>query len=137
MRALQGGQNSLAARQGIKARHGFVVATAGVLHAAGVFPITVLGTHARVIEPGGHRVHVARLAIFILHHVAEAAMQHPGAAVGQRRRVFAGVVAPPARFDADEFHFRMWHEWIEHPRRVAAAADAGDRHVREATDPLD
>ena len=78
----------------------------GVRHAAGVFPIAVLGADAGIVEPGRDRMHVARLAVFVLHHVAEAAVQHAGLAVRQRRGVIARLVRAAAGFDADQLDAR-------------------------------
>ncbi len=75
---LQRGQDSLAARHAIKGIERFVVAAAGVLDSARVFPVTVLGPDARIIEPGRNGMDVTRLAVVVLHHVAEAAMQNAG-----------------------------------------------------------
>ena len=60
-------------------RHGlekYVVAAIGVADAAAVFPVAVLGPDAGVVQARGDRVHVAGLAVVILHHVAETAVQH-------------------------------------------------------------
>ena len=47
-----------------------------------------------------------------------------------------GSVGSPAGLDADQFHFRVLDQRIEHARRVAAAADAGHDHVGQAAELL-
>ena len=89
-----------------------------------IFPIAVLGPDAGIIQAGRDAVHVARLAVFVLHHVAVAAVQHAGRTVRQRRGMIAWLRRSAAGFDADQFDFFVLDERIKHARRVAAAADA-------------
>ena len=81
VRAFQRGQDAFAAGQRVERGQRVVVAAVGVRDAAGVFPVAVLGADAGVVEAGGDRVDVARLAVVVLHHVAVAAVQHAGLAV--------------------------------------------------------
>ena len=52
VRAFQRRQDAFGAGQGVEGGQRVVVAAAGVLHAAGVFPIAVLGADAGIIEAG-------------------------------------------------------------------------------------
>ena len=134
VRTFEGGQDAFGAGESIEGGQGVFVEAVGVRDAARVFPIAVLGADARVVEAGGHRVDVARLAIVILHHVAEAAVQHAGLAVAERGGVVAGFRAAAAGFDADESDFFVLDERIEHAGRIAAAADAGDHRIGQAAE---
>ena len=84
--------------QRVEGPHGVVVPAGHILHAARVFPVAVFGSHAGIVESGGNRMDVARLAVFVLHHVAEAAVQDARLAVASAathdRR--AGRLRPPA-----------------------------------------
>ena len=77
------------------------------------------------------RVHVAGLAVVVLHHVAEAAVQNAGTAEAQRRSVLARTGATAAGLDAHQAHVGFRHERIEHAGRVAAAADTGHDQIRQ------
>src|SRR5262249_35242665 len=60
-----------------------------------------------------------------------ATMQDAGLPVAEGRGVLTGLGAASARLDADQFDLRIADEWMEHAGRVAAAADAGDHHIRQ------
>ena len=79
---------------------------------------------------------VAGLAVVVLHHVAEAAVEHAGLAVAERGGVVAGLRAAAAGLDADELDLVVLDERIEHAGRVAAAADAGDDRIGQAAELL-
>ena len=74
-------------------------------------------------------MHVGRLAVVVLQHVAEAAVQHAGAAEGERGGMVAGPIGAAAGLDAHQFHLASSMNGIEHAGRVAAAAHAGHDHV--------
>ena len=130
------GRDSFVAGEGVEGGHRVFVEAVGVGDAAGVFPVAVFGADAGVVEAGGHRVDVARLAVVVLHHVAVAAVEDAGLAVAERGGVVAGFRAAAAGFDADERDLFVLDERIEHAGRVAAAADAGDDRIRQAAELL-
>src|SRR5262245_19989630 len=82
VRAFHGGEDAFALGQGVEAGESVAVFAAGVGDAAGVFPVAVFGADAGIVETGGNGVNVARLAVFVLHDVAVAAVQNAGQAVG-------------------------------------------------------
>ena len=118
------------------ALEGLVVAGAGVRRPAGVFPIAVLRAGAGIVQSGRNAVDVAGLAVVVLEHVAEAAVQHAGPAEAERGGVVAGLGRSPARLDAHQGHALVGNERIEHAGGVAASADAGHDHVGQPADLL-
>ena len=129
MRTFDGGEDALLSRDQLIRRQRRIVFTRGVAHAARVLPVAVLGADAGVVETGGDRVDIQRLTIVILQHVAVAAVQDAFHSVGERAGVVAGVWAAASRFDPGEGHGAVLDERVEDPRRVRAAADAGDHLV--------
>ena len=99
---------------------------------ARLFPIAVLRARARIVQPGGDRVHVGRLAVVVLKDVAEAAVEHAGPAEAERGGMVARLRSerPPASTPTRSTS-GVVDERIEHARRVAAAADAGHDHFRQ------
>src|SRR5262245_58843811 len=77
---------------------------------------------------------VARLAVIILHHVAETSVQDAGSTMAEWGRVVAGLRAAPARFNANQGNLLVLDERIEHAGGVAAATDARDDAVRKPAD---
>jgi hypothetical protein len=59
-----------------------------------------------IVEAGRDRVRLDDLAVLVLQQVGAVAVQHAGAAGGQRGRVAAGVEAVAGRLDADQLHAR-------------------------------
>ena len=82
-----------------------------------------------IVQAGGDRVDVGGLAVVVLQDVAEAAVQHAGAAEAERGGVVARLVGAAAGLDAHQLDARVVDERIEHAGRVAAAAHAGHDHV--------
>jgi len=79
-------------------------------------------------------VHVERLPIVVLHHVAEAAVQHAGLAITERRSMLATGRTATTRLDTHETHALVLDEGIEHAGRVAAAADACDDRLGQPSE---
>ena len=104
-----------------------------VIHAAGVFPIAVLGADARIIEAGRNRVDVERLSVVVL----QARSCSCRAARLWRRTTACWRVLPepdprpPASTPVSATVFVV-DEWIKHAGRVRPAADAGDDFVRQS-----
>ena len=63
-------------------------------------------------------------------------MQDPGGAARDGRGVAAGADAVPARLAADQPHPGVVEEGVEQAHRIGAPADAGDRRIGQAADPL-
>src|SRR4051794_30457501 len=98
VRAFEGRQNAFAAGERVESGEGIFVEAIRVTNAAAVFPVAVFGADARIVEAGRHRVHVAGLAVIILHDVAIAAMEDAGLAVTERSGVVARFIAATAGF---------------------------------------
>ena len=79
---------------------------------------------------------VAGLAVFVLHHVAEAAVEHAGLAVAERGGMVAGLRPRPPASTPTSCDCLVLDERIEHAGRVAAAADAGDDRIGQAAELL-
>ena len=60
------------------------------------------GPDARVVEPGGDRVRLEDLALLVLEHRRQRAVQHAARAGGERRRVAQRVEPLARRLDADQ-----------------------------------
>ena len=79
---------------------------------------------------------VLGLAVLVLKHVAEAAVEDARLALGQARGVLAGFEPAAAGLGADQLDLGVLDERIKHARRVRAAAHAGDHGVGQAVQPL-
>ena len=90
---------------------------------------------ARVVEPGRGRVRLDDLAVAVLEHQRARAVEDPGRAADDGRGVAAGRDAVPGRLDDREPDAGLADEPREQADRVRAAADAGEREVRQP--PLD
>ena len=78
-----------------------------VAGAAAVAQVGVLRAGAGVVKAGGDRVGLDDLALLVLHHRRERAVQHAGpAADRQWRAVALGVDALAASLHADQLHVR-------------------------------
>ena len=64
----------------------------------------MFGANARIVQPGGDGMNIAGLAVFVLHDVAEAAVQNAGRTVGERRGVTARFAAAATGLDAQQLH---------------------------------
>jgi hypothetical protein len=108
-----------------------------VLGAADVVQVAVLRSHARVVQPRADRVRLDRLPVVVLEQVGACAVQHAGAAAGDRRGVPAGAHAVAAGLQADEADAVVRHEGGEDADGVGAAAHAGQDGVRQPAEPLE
>ena len=103
-----------------------------VFDAAELVQPGMLGADAGVVEAGGDRVRLVDLAVRVLEQVGAVAVQHAGAAAGQRGGVLAAVEAAAGGFDAEHPDVGVVEEGEEQAHRVRAAADRGDQRVGEA-----
>src|SRR5215472_2983856 len=78
-----------------------------------------------------------RLPIGILQVIAKAAVQYTRLSMTQRGSMLPRSAPAPARLDAAQLNGCVRDEGVEHPRRVAAAADAGNDHVGQPADLLE
>ena len=98
--AFEGGEDAFVFRQGVEGGEGVFIEAIGVGDAASIVPVAVFGADAGIVEAGGHRVDVARLAVIILHDVTVTTMKDAGAAVAEWGGVVARFWAATAGFDA-------------------------------------
>ena len=86
---------------------------------------------------------VLDLPVLVLHEVGAIAVEDPGLARAQRRRVLARLETQASRLHADELHVGVRNVRVENAHRVRSAAHARDdrmrlaaaahrRHLREA-----
>ena len=132
MARLQGGQDAFEPGQRVVGVEGLGVGDALVADPAAVFPVAVLGADAGIVETGRDRVHVLGLAVVVLEHVAEAAVQHARLALGQAGGMVAGLQPPSAGLGADQLDLGVLDERIEHARRVRSRRRRRRRPCRAA-----
>ena len=77
---------------------------------------------------------VVGLAVVVLEDVAEAAVEHARAPLGEAGGVLAGGRPPAAGLGADQLDRLVLDERVEHPGGVRPAADAGDDRVGQAAE---
>ena len=88
----------------------------------------VLGSDARVVEPGADRRGFEDLAVLVLQEQRTHAVHHAGDAPFDRGAVMSGLEPEPAGFDADQPRVGV-EEARERSDRVRPAADARDDDV--------
>lgn len=71
MAGFDGGEDALGLGEGLEGFQGGGVADQGVVDAAGVVPVAVLGADAGVVQAGGDGVDVGGLAVLVLEDVGE------------------------------------------------------------------
>src|SRR5579871_4727370 len=76
-------------------------------------------------------MHRGGLSVGILQDITERAVQNPWFAVTERGCMLAQSLAASGRLDADQLDGGIVEKRIKHPRGVAAAADAGNNHIRK------
>lgn len=96
-----------------------------------VLPRAELRPHARVVQPGRHRVRVGDLAVLVLQDVGAHAVQDALGAAGERGRVSVGVQTVASGLDAEKLDRGVLGEGVEHAHGVGATADAGHDGVWE------
>src|SRR6185503_5903881 len=99
-----GRENAFQTRQLVKRCQRLGVRRSLVLDPAAVTQVGMLGADARIVEAGGNRMGSLHLSIFILEHVAEAAMKHARMTRGERGSVLAGSQPFSRSFDPDQLH---------------------------------
>ena len=109
-----------------------VVRGVGVIGAADVAQVAVLGADGGVIQPGGNRMRELNLPVLVGEQERLRALEHAEPSAEEPRRVFlARPDALAARLDADHPHVLVLEERMEQPDGVAAAADARDEQIRQ------
>src|SRR3954471_11150196 len=137
MRGLERRDDALDRGELHERRDGLLVGHRLIARASGVAQEGVLGPAPGVVEAGGDRVRLGDLAVVVLQHRAQRAVQDAGApGDGQRRAMAARVQAVARRLDADQLDLGIVEEAGEHPDRVGAAADARDHAARQAVGAL-
>src|SRR5947207_9930697 len=99
---------------------GFVVGDVLVANPALFLPEAVFRADAWVIKTGRDGVDALGLTVIVLKHVAEAAVEDAGLALGQARGVLAGFESPAASLGADELDLGVVNERIKDAGRVRA-----------------
>src|SRR5260370_9110419 len=105
------------------------VADCDVVDALEIAEEGVLGSNARVVQPGGHRVSRQHLPVAVLQQVRERTVQHAWATADERGRVLAGLDPRPGRLHADQRHVLVVEESGEDADGVRTPADARDHNV--------
>src|SRR5690606_13398781 len=129
--------DALTAGQGVVGVQRLGVGDALVAGPADLLPVAVLGADAWVVQPRGDRMHDLGLAVVVLEHVAEAAVQDSGAALDQAGGVVAALRAAPAGLGADDLDRLVADERGEHAGGVRAAPDAGHDRVGQPAEPVE
>src|SRR5690606_20011561 len=97
VRGLDRRDDALGAREQGERLHRLRVGDAAVAGAADAREPGVLGPYPRVVQTGGDRVRLDRLAVLVLQQVALRAVQHAGGALADRGGVPVGVDAVAGR----------------------------------------
>lgn len=93
----------------------------------------MLRADAGVVQSGRDGVRLGDLALVVLEDVGARAVQDAGLPRGEGRRVLAGLHPVPGGLAAHQADVGVGDEGVEEADGVGAAADAGDRRVREAS----
>ena len=120
---LERGDDPLRLGQPAEGVERLVVGRRAVLDAARVAQLGMLRPDARVVESGRDRVRVDDLAVLVGEQRGARAVEDARSARAEARR--------PGRLDAVEADVPVVQEAGEHPDRIRATADAGDRGVRQ------
>src|SRR5580698_10055794 len=92
----------------------------------------MFGADARIIESGRDRMTFIDLAIGVHQQVGAVSMEDAGPSSSQRRSMAVFDVEPMAGgFDAIEFDLAVVEKRMEQADGVGAAADAGDKRIRQ------
>ena len=123
VRALQRGDDSFGARQGVERVERLGVGAGEVVGAAGVAQSRVLGADTGVVETRRDRMRVGDLAVVVGEDRRACAVQDGGAPAAEAGRA--------RRLDPDQADVGVIEEGDEAADGVGAAAHAGDDRVRE------
>ena len=137
MRRLERGNDALRPRQQCEGIQRFAVGARGVPDPPRPCQLGMLGTHARIVEAGGHRVRFADLAVLVLEHERSRAVQHADGPADDRSRVTAAGDALTSRLDADQTDTLVGEERAEDTDGVRAPADARHDRVRQTPEGRD
>src|SRR5712692_4820099 len=105
------------------------VADCDIVDALEIAEEGVLGSNARVVQTGGHRVRRQHLPVAVLQQVRERTVQHAWAPADERGRVLAGLDPRPGRLHADQRHVLVVEEGGEDADGVRTPTDARDHDV--------
>src|SRR2546425_779898 len=97
----------------------------------------MLGTHARIVEAGRHRMGFADLAVLVLQHEVSGAVQPAARPADDRSRVTATRDALASGLDADQTYGLVAEKRAEDPDGVRAATHARHDRVRQAPERRD
>src|SRR6267378_824666 len=122
--ALESRQNAFQAREGRKCFQRLAISHGFIQYAPRVFQVSVLGTDARVIEPGRDAVRLLYLAIRILQQITHAAMKHAWPTRAERGGMLVRLGSFPGGFDANQLDGLIFEKRGENPHRVRSASDA-------------
>ena len=86
---------------------------------------------SRIIQPCGDGVDLSDLAVFILTEIGFHAVEDSQAAGGDGGGILIRIDTVSGGFASHQRNTRLVDEVVEEPHGVAAAADAGDQHVRK------
>ena len=131
MGALQGRGDPFEPAQQLERRQGLRIVHQDIPGPLQGRQVAVLGTHPRVVEPGGDGVGVLDLAVLVLEQEGACPVEHAGSPEADAGPVPA--VAFPVCLDADELHPFIVEKGAEDPDGVAPAANAGDNGIGQGT----
>src|ERR1044071_6141214 len=133
MRGFKSRDDTLGLRESAKGGQRFLVRGIIICNAAGIAEIAVLRANRGVVEPGGHRMSELDLAVRVGEEKRLRALKNAQPAALKTRGMFAWANAFTSGFDADHADGFIFEKRMEKPDGIAAAADAGDEDVRQAT----
>ena len=85
-----------------------------ILRSARIAQCRMLRPNRRIIQSRRHRMCQRNLPARILQHVRIRALQHARRSSTKPRRMIAQSLAAPARLHADQLHFLVFNEFVEH-----------------------
>src|SRR5207302_10812492 len=108
VRGFKSWDDALATAQFVKCVERFVVGHRDIFGAPAVLEPRVLRADAGVVEPGRDRMRCGDLPVRVLKKVSAVAVQHPGFASAQRRRVLAARQAFARSLDPNQSYLQIF-----------------------------